>query len=72
MQIVTISSRATGFTIVCNACAREIGQPGWTGATFAGRLDLDLSGGMFLCRRGHDVRVERELPVARSRASEAA
>ncbi len=55
-QVVRISARATSFTAVCEACAAE----GYSGSTFAGRLDLDLAHGTFLCRRGHSVRVERE------------
>jgi len=58
-QIVRISPHATSFTAVCDECAREAAERSWLGATFAGRLDLDLQSGMFLCRRGHRVRVER-------------
>jgi hypothetical protein len=58
-QIVTISPRAASFTAVCDECAGEAAKRSWVGATFAGRLDLDLQAGTFLCRRGHRVRVER-------------
>ena len=58
-QIVTISPRATSFTAVCDECSRHATEPAWAGTTFAGRLDLDLASGMFLCRRGHRVRVQR-------------
>jgi hypothetical protein len=58
-QVVTISPRATAFSVVCAECAAREAEPGWVRATFAGRLDLDLDQGMFLCRRGHSVRVER-------------
>jgi len=71
-QLVTISPRATSFTAVCRACARAMHEPGWTGATFAGRLDLDLESGVFLCRHGHEVHVERERAAAERRATEAA
>jgi hypothetical protein len=71
-QIVLISARATAFTVVCNACARAMHEPGWSGATFAGRLDVDLDRGMFLCRRGHEVRVEREGAAGSQQAIEAA
>ncbi len=71
-QVVLISARATSFTVVCNACARAMHTPGWSGATFAGRLDLDLGGGMFLCRRGHEVRIEREGAAGSQHATEAA
>ena len=71
-QLVTISPRATSFTAVCQACARAMHEPGWTGATFAGRLDLDLEGGVFLCRRGHEVHVERKRGAPALRSTEAA
>lgn len=71
-QVVLVSPRATSFTVVCKACARATQEPGWSGATFAGRLDLDLRGGMFLCRRGHEVRIEREEASGSQRATEAA
>ena len=71
-QLVTISPRATSFTAVCQACARAMHEPGWTGATFAGRLDVDLESGVFLCRRGHEVIVEREQALPARRATEAA
>lgn len=58
-QLVTLAARATSFTAVCAACARGGGTPSWAGATFAGRLDLDLAAGVFLCRNGHRIRVER-------------
>jgi hypothetical protein len=69
-QVVHISARAASFTAVCAECADLDAAEGYTGATFAGRLDLDLSHGTFLCRRGHAVRVERA--VAESDRSAAA
>ena len=65
-QVVTIAPRATAFTVVCDACAELDAAAGWSASTFAGRLDLDLDHGMFLCRRGHPVRVERNDPRLRS------
>ena len=59
-QVVRISPRATAFTAVCDACVELDAIAGWCGSTFAGRLDLDLRHGTFLCRRGHSLRVERE------------
>jgi hypothetical protein len=59
-QVVQVSPRATAFTAVCDACVELDAIAGWSGSTFAGRLDLDLGHGTFLCRRGHSVRVERE------------
>ena len=58
-QVVTISARSTSFTVVCEQCAEDDAAEGYSGATFAGRLDLDLHHGTFLCRRGHTVRVKR-------------
>ena len=58
-QVVQISARATSFTAVCVECADLDGAAGYLGATFAGRLELDLQHATFLCRRGHSVRVER-------------
>lgn len=64
-QLVVIAALTTTFSVVCDACAHEAEERGWAGTTIAGRLDLDLEGGIFLCRRGHEVRVEREF-AARS------
>jgi hypothetical protein len=58
-QVVQISARATSFTAVCVECADLEESEGYLGSTFAGRLELDLRHGTFLCRRGHSVRVER-------------
>jgi hypothetical protein len=68
-QVVQVSARATSFTAVCAECADQDAAEGYSGSTFAGRLDLDLRHGTFLCRRGHSVRVER---ASSSPASEAA
>jgi len=59
-QVVTISSRVTSFTAVCELCTELDEFEGYGGSTFGGRLDLDLAHATFLCRRGHSVRVERE------------
>jgi hypothetical protein len=58
-QVVLISDRSVSFTAVCEACAELDVAEGYSGSTFAGRLDADLDHGTFLCRRGHSVRVER-------------
>jgi hypothetical protein len=71
-QVVTISSRATSFTVVCELCSELDAAEGWSASTFAGRLDLDLGHGTFLCRRGHSVRVERSEPLADAGATAAA
>ena len=62
-QVVVISPAAASFTIVCSNCAELDAAEGYSGSTFAGRLDLDLDHGTFLCRRGHSVRVERRKSV---------
>ena len=58
-QVVQISARATSFTALCVECADLDATEGYSGATFAGRLELDRDHGTFLCRRGHSVRIER-------------
>jgi hypothetical protein len=58
-QVVEIAARATSFTAVCVECADIDAAEGYSGSTFAGRLELDRDHGTFLCRRGHSVRVER-------------
>jgi hypothetical protein len=63
-QVVLIAARATSFTVVCALCADLDVAAGYSGSTFAGRLDLDLGHGTFLCRRGHTVRIEREPSAA--------
>jgi hypothetical protein len=63
-QVVVISARAASFTVVCELCAEIDVAEGYCGSTFAGRLDLDLRHGTFLCRRGHSVRIERAEPPA--------
>jgi hypothetical protein len=62
-QVVAIAPAAASFTIVCTSCAALDAAEGYSGSTFAGRLDLDLDQGTFLCRRGHSVRVERRKSV---------
>ena len=71
-QVVAISARATSFTAVCDLCIELDAGEGYSGSTFAGRLDLDLGHGTFLCRRGHSVRIEREEPRAERAANAAA
>ena len=58
-QVIRIAARATSFTAVCEGCSAIDGP---ASSVFAGRLDLDLDEGVFLCRRGHHVRVERAEP----------
>jgi hypothetical protein len=62
-QVIEIAARATSFTAVCELCVGLDAGEGFSSSTFAGRLDLDLDHGTFLCRRGHSVRVERVHPA---------
>jgi hypothetical protein len=58
--VVQIEGSATTFTAVCAEC----------GVSFAGRLDLDLSCGIFLCREGHATEIVRVLaPVEKTEAA---
>ena len=68
-QVVVISASAVSFTASCDACAAQDSPEGFSGSTFAGRLELDLDHGTFLCRRGHQVRVERASPAAAEAAA---
>jgi len=61
-QVVEIPASATSFTAACELCAEADAAQGYSGSTFAGRLDADLDDGTFLCRRGHTVRVQRRSP----------
>jgi hypothetical protein len=65
-QVVEIAELATSFTAVCVECCELDAARGYAGATFAGRLDADLTRGFFLCRRGHTIEVVRvaEPPLA--------
>jgi hypothetical protein len=55
-QVVWISPRATGFTVVCERCA-DVGEglP-----SVQGSLSLDNARGSMSCPRGHDIRIERD------------
>ena len=68
VQVVVISASAVSFTASCDACAAQDSADGFSGSTFAGRLELDLGHGTFLCRRGHQVRVERATAAAEAAA----
>jgi hypothetical protein len=60
-QVVVIGGGDTTFSAVCEAC----------GTAFAGRLDDDLDEGIFLCRFGHPIRIERREPPAETDAAAA-
>jgi hypothetical protein len=71
-QMITIAARATAFTVVCDRCAEQEVEEGWSHSTFGGRLDLDLDHGVFLCRRGHTVHVRRGRSAAAPASTAAA
>ena len=70
LTIVTTLYRSASYLeeFYGRACAAD--TEAWLGTSFSGRLDLDIDHGIFLCRRGHRIRVERE--AARPAASDAA
>jgi hypothetical protein len=55
-QVVWISPLATGFTVVCERCAGN----GETFPSVQAMLLLDHARGSIECRRGHQIRVERD------------
>jgi hypothetical protein len=61
-QRVVIGTADTTFSATCAAC----------GTSFAGRLDEDIDGGVFLCRLGHPIHIVREEPPADAAAASAA
>jgi len=71
-QVIEISAHATSFTAVCVECADLDVAEGYSGSTFAGRLELDVRQATFLCRRGHSVTVVRAEPPAVAASADAA
>ncbi|TML94823.1 MAG: hypothetical protein E6G03_10760 [Actinobacteria bacterium] len=59
-QVVWISARATGFTIVCERCAETADDFPDNFPSIQGTLSLDHLRGTIECPRGHQVRVERD------------
>jgi hypothetical protein len=55
-QVVWISPRATGFTIVCDRCV-ALGE---TFPSVQATLSLDHIRGTIECMRGPQIRIERE------------
>ena len=55
-QVVWISPRATGFTVVCERCA-ELGE---LFPSVQATLSLEHMRGSIECPRGHQIRVERD------------
>ena len=59
-QTIWLAPRATAFTAVCDAClADDHGFEDYLGASVSGTLRLDANRGSAVCRRGHQIRVER-------------
>ena len=55
-QVVWISPRATGFTVVCERCA-SLGE---LFPSVQATLSLDHQRGTIDCPKGHPIRVERD------------
>ena len=55
-QVVWISPLATGFTVVCDRCAAD----GEDFPSVQATLPLDRARATVECRRGHQLRVERD------------
>jgi hypothetical protein len=55
-QVVWISPLATAFTVVCERCA----DTGEGFPSVQGTLSLEHVRGHMVCRRGHEIRVERD------------
>ena len=58
-QTVVLLSRATAFTVVCEACAELEPQGEYVGLTAQGILRLGHDMGWTECPRGHRIRVIR-------------
>jgi hypothetical protein len=55
-QVVWISPLATGFTVVCERCA-ALGE---AFPSVQATLSLEHARGTIDCRRGHQIRIERD------------
>jgi hypothetical protein len=55
-QVVWISPRAMGFTVVCERCA----DAGEGLPSVQGTLSLERVRGSMCCPRGHEIRIERD------------
>ncbi|HEY6836865.1 MAG TPA: hypothetical protein VI142_10515 [Gaiellaceae bacterium] len=58
-QTVVLLARATGFTVVCQACTELEPQAEYAGLTAQGSLRLGQDVGWTECPRGHRIRVIR-------------
>ena len=55
-QVVWISPRATGFTVVCERCT----ESGEGFPSVQGTLSLEDARGSMSCPRSHEIRIERD------------
>ncbi len=58
-QTVVLLSRATAFTVVCQACEDDHPHDEYAGLTAQGLLRLGHDLGFTTCPRGHRIRVIR-------------
>ena len=59
-QTIWIAPRATAFTAICDACLDdERSFEDFLAARVSGVLRLEFRHGSAVCRRGHQIRVER-------------
>lgn len=59
-QTIWLAPRATAFTALCDAClSDERALDDYLAASVSGTLRLDACRGSAVCRRGHQIRVER-------------
>ncbi len=68
-QTVVLLARATGFTVVCQACAEVEPQGEYAGLTAQGTLRLGHDVGWTECPRGHRIRVIRAGAAVRTEAT---
>lgn len=68
-QTVVLLARATGFTVVCQACAELEPHGEYVGLTAQGTLRLGQDVGWTECPRGHRIRVIRAGGAVRAEAT---
>jgi hypothetical protein len=68
-QTVVLLARATGFTVVCQACAELEPQGEYAGLTAQGTLRLGHDVGWTECSRGHRIRVIRAGAAVKTEAT---
>ena len=68
-QTVVLLARATGFTVVCQACTELEPYGEYAGLTAQGTLRLGQDVGWTECPRGHRIRVIRAGGAVRAEAT---